>query len=139
MSRKNPNRTEAPTRMPVVLAPRDELWNRETSRLLEGIITVGWFICGRDHLRLRLVLFCILGSDLNDPFDSRHQIVKHIVFLNKIVSAGLKCQFAIIRFVLQGEYDDTRFWAERSQTGNAKKPHQSWAPIVDYDYFGLKS
>ena len=109
MSNSHPTRTEAPARMPVVLAPRDELRNRETSRLLEGIVIEGWFICGRDHLRVRLVLFCILGSDLNDPFDSRHQIAKHIVFLNKIVSAGLKCQFAIIRFVLQCEKDDTHF------------------------------
>ena len=93
----------------MALAPRDELRNKETSRLLEGIITVGWFICDRDHLRVRLVLVCILGSDLNDPFDSRHQIVKHIVFLNKIVRAGLKGRLAIIRYVLQCEYDDTHF------------------------------
>ena len=115
----------------MALAPREQPRNRETSRLLEGIVAEGWFICGRDHLRVRLVLFCILGSDLNDPFDSRHQIGKHIVFLHKIVSAGLTCRLAIIRFVLQGEYDDTRFGAERSQTGNAKKPHQSWETMVD--------
>ena len=93
----------------MALASRDELRNKETSRLLEGIVTVGWFICGRDALRVRLVIFCMLASDLNDPFDSRHQIAKHIVFLHKIVSAGLTCRLAIIRLVLQGENDDTRF------------------------------